>query len=362
MCTIAGYAGNKQAAPILIEMIKKQEYFDGGLSTGIATIHNGKVYTAKVLGDSEELLRSTDAINLPGTVGIIHSRTGNNHITHAHPFTSDDEELALVLNGTLRFTGTEEMLAHERQVMNELSDRGIKIKSAIEPTDENYPLYLKNGMMFHDTEPFALIIGDKVSKVDNEHLREELVKATKETLEDFPQDIITVSVHARLDDTITIGTLNRPMAVGFGDGETFIASCPIAFPDDIQKNPVTFLPPTSVSQVTSEGLHIYTTKMEGVKVEEVDYRKAGIVYKRMEEQLKGQKDNPKSIYDMSLMEGIWKEPYIDCRYSKGEGFFKPICILLYEALYNFHKEGRLHSTLGLMKDNKTKITKFWIED
>ena len=51
MCNISGYAGNKQAAPILVEMLKKQEYFDGGLSTGIATIDDeGNLYYAKVFG------------------------------------------------------------------------------------------------------------------------------------------------------------------------------------------------------------------------------------------------------------------------------------------------------------------------
>ena len=47
MCIIAGYSGNKPAAPILIEMLKKAEYIDGGLSTGIATIHEGKLYMRK---------------------------------------------------------------------------------------------------------------------------------------------------------------------------------------------------------------------------------------------------------------------------------------------------------------------------
>ena len=50
MCIIAGYSGNQNAAPILIEMMKKEEYIDGGLSTGIATIHEGKLYYAKAKG------------------------------------------------------------------------------------------------------------------------------------------------------------------------------------------------------------------------------------------------------------------------------------------------------------------------
>ena len=38
MCNIAGYIGKSQAAPILLEMLRKQELYDGDMSTGIATI------------------------------------------------------------------------------------------------------------------------------------------------------------------------------------------------------------------------------------------------------------------------------------------------------------------------------------
>ena len=69
---------------------KKTEYFDGGLSTGIATIHEGKLYTAKVIDDVDTLLCETDAINFPGTTGIIHSRTGGNLVSiYDFPATTD---------------------------------------------------------------------------------------------------------------------------------------------------------------------------------------------------------------------------------------------------------------------------------
>lgn len=75
MCNIAGYVGTKRAAPILIDMIKREEGLDGGFYTGIATIHEGKIYYAKLTGDADKLVAMTNAPSLPGTVGIIHSRT-----------------------------------------------------------------------------------------------------------------------------------------------------------------------------------------------------------------------------------------------------------------------------------------------
>ena len=47
MCVIAGYAGGRRAAPILIEMLKKVEYFDGGMATGIAYLNPGSVSIPK---------------------------------------------------------------------------------------------------------------------------------------------------------------------------------------------------------------------------------------------------------------------------------------------------------------------------
>ena len=47
MCNIAGYIGNRQAAPILLEMLRRQQPYDGDMSTGIATLHEGKLYYKK---------------------------------------------------------------------------------------------------------------------------------------------------------------------------------------------------------------------------------------------------------------------------------------------------------------------------
>ena len=65
MCNIAGYVGTKQASPILLEMMRAQEGFCGGYYTGIATICEGKLYYAKLTGDTARLEALTEAANLP---------------------------------------------------------------------------------------------------------------------------------------------------------------------------------------------------------------------------------------------------------------------------------------------------------
>ena len=87
MCNIAGYVGERRAAPILLEMLKREEGFEGGYSTGIATLHEGKIYYAKLVGDVDRLTSLTEAASLPGNIGIIHSRSGGREGAEwAHPF------------------------------------------------------------------------------------------------------------------------------------------------------------------------------------------------------------------------------------------------------------------------------------
>ena len=73
MCNIGGYIGSEAAAPILLDMMEKQEGLAGGYYSGIATIADGRLHFAKVVGDFAKLRRETDAERLPGTIGIAHS-------------------------------------------------------------------------------------------------------------------------------------------------------------------------------------------------------------------------------------------------------------------------------------------------
>ena len=140
MCVIAGYSGNRRAAPILIDMIRKIEYFDGGYATGIATIHEGKLYVARAMGNVDMLLRMTNALDLPGTTGIIHSRPGFDFFSTTHPFLDRDEKLALVTNGSFAGTATEKYYAEMRRVADELCDAGIHSRCGEDIKPEGFSL------------------------------------------------------------------------------------------------------------------------------------------------------------------------------------------------------------------------------
>ena len=368
MCIIAGYSGNKPAAPILIEMLKKTEYIDGGLSTGIATVHEGKLYTRKVLGDVDTLLSETDALSLPGTTGIIHSRTGNNYLSHAHPQLSADGNLAAVDNGTMNPVLCEEFAALSNRIMDEFKAKGIEIKSEVgEPL--GYKV-LSNGNGYHETELWPLYIGERVKNSPKERLRDDLADATREIITILPADIITVNVHALVPDTVTLGTVTRPMAVALGDGEAFMCTTALAFPEYVQKRPIVFIPPTTVARVTPHGVNILSTSIEGTKVEQIDFRTARLVREDIEKRLLVGEENAISIYDLPFYtewNEFWQKPLIDCKFKNENVSFplKPFASLIYEGLWSFHKEGRLRMKLGTRKlqdGREKKIVKFWLSE
>ncbi|MBE6701952.1 MAG: hypothetical protein E7585_00850 [Ruminococcaceae bacterium] len=361
MCNIAGYTGNRAAAPILIDMLRREQFIDGGQSTGIATIHQGKLYTAKVLGDVDELLRATDALRFPGTTGIIHSRPTGNLQSHAHPFTSEDGKCALVLNGTLRDVNTPEFYQRSNQIMQGFVDRGFTVKSAYESQSKKSQLALSNGMRYHDSEVYALMIGDMVAKAGGA-TKERMLDAMTDAISALPADIVVLSVHADLPDTVTVGDVTRPMHAGTVGEETYLATTPLAFPEDIAFSHIVQLPPASICQATPGTFTVTGKQIDGVRVEQIDYRVAHEIYARMEKLLKGQKDNPKSLYDVPCFEAwrdVWSEPLVDCKYAKEGGLLKPYATVLYDALWSFHQKGRLHSVLGERKGKP--IVKFWID-
>ena len=359
MCNIAGYTGNRRAAPILIEMIRREQFMDGGQSTGIATIHEGKLYTAKVLGDVDTLLRETDALNFPGTTGIIHSRPMGNRQSHAHPFTDEDGKLAIVLNGTLRDVECEAFYHASNTLMQGYLDRGFTIKSAYESTSKKSQLALANGLHYHDSEAYALFVGDAVS---GNVTAESVAQGMRRAISTLPADIVVLGIHADLPDVITVGDVTRPMAACTAGEETYLATTAMAFPPETVGHPILPLPPTSLAQAMPGSVSIETQAFDGVRVEQIDYRIASVIYGRMEALLKGQSEDPKSLYDMPVYDewrDVWSEPHVDCKYANEGGLLKPYATVLYETLWSFHKEGRLHSITGERKGKP--ITKFWVD-
>ena len=104
MCGIVGYIGNENAAPILLEGLKKLEY-RGYDSAGIAVQSpSNTLQVVKAKGKLTALEDLVCAAAPEGTVGIGHSRWathGEPSVVNAHPHYNSDRTIAVVHNGII---------------------------------------------------------------------------------------------------------------------------------------------------------------------------------------------------------------------------------------------------------------------
>lgn len=357
MCQIAGYAGTRRAAPILVEMLRRQEFIDGGAETGIATISDGKIHMRKVAGCLDVLLRETDALDLPGTVGFIHSRPSGTDAEFAHPFLSSDHCTAVIENGITAQTATPELIERRNRTMAKYFERGDLISSAL-PPQENVRFCLPDGRRYHYIEMYAHFINELV-----EQQHKSVSEALSIAMDEYPIDTVIGVLQVSEPDAITVGKITRPCSVGIGNGEIFFSTFALAFPEDAGKLNVFHLPTATVAKIRANKLSIYPYTFRNFNVENISPKAQACAY-RYQEKILSEADEAHalSIDDLSIRKfwrEMWTEPLIDCKYSTGEGMLKPYVCVTYENLYQFYKEGRLRSVV-CREEGKRPTRKFWI--
>ncbi len=123
MCGIVGFTGTRQAAPVLIDGLRRLEY-RGYDSAGIAVTDGSSIHVAKVKGYVKNLAEMThDGADIKGFAGVGHTRWathGAPNDVNAHPHLSADGRFAVVHNGII------ENYALLRQ---ELADKGYTFLS-----------------------------------------------------------------------------------------------------------------------------------------------------------------------------------------------------------------------------------------
>ena len=104
MCGIVGYTGAQQAAPILLEGLRRLEY-RGYDSAGVAVHGGGGIEMAKASGTVERLAEKIDGgAAMHGVCGIAHTRWATHGAptdTNAHPHLSEHGKFAVVHNGII---------------------------------------------------------------------------------------------------------------------------------------------------------------------------------------------------------------------------------------------------------------------
>jgi len=348
MCNIAGYVGNKQAAPILLEMLRRQQDYDGGLSTGIATVYEGRLYWRKIIGNVDDLINHTDALNLPGTIGIAHTRPGGTPKTyeHAHPFVTMAEDMALVVNGTGKINSKER---NDAALM--LDDEGYFFRSAHD-ADENSKLpRLRNGKAIHGCE-FRVHLIDYYIKQGMSY-----ADALAKTCTVGYNDNVTVILNQNEPNKIFALRTTRPMAALLADGETYIATTRFGFPENIDAE-VMQLPLMHVCEITRDSVKITQSKIEAEPVCEVTPYAYSEAYKRITALLTGKKDEPLYFDDLEFavgrdMKDIWPEQHTLVQDAR----------LVYDVLYQLEQEGRLKSVVRPKPCSSGQVNRkfMWIE-
>ncbi len=192
MCGIVGYVGPRDAAPILIEGLRRLEY-RGYDSAGIAVrTDDGAVFIEKKAGKLTNLTDHLNGDSPPGHPGIGHTRWathGPPNDTNAHPHTDCTGKLALIHNG---------IIENYVEIKARLATEGHRFTSDT------------------DTEVLAHLIETKYTG--------DLVEAVRLALGEVRGAYAIGVMHTDHPDRIVGARMNVPLIVGLGDGEGFLAS------------------------------------------------------------------------------------------------------------------------------------------
>ena len=233
MCGIVGYVGPRDAAPILLEGLRRLEY-RGYDSAGIAVLTDqGDVFVEKRAGKLSNL---TDHLsgngNTPvGHPGIAHTRWathGRPSDTNAHPHADCTGKLALIHNG---------IIENYMELKDRLRADGHKFVSET------------------DTEVLAHLIE---SRYDGD-----LVEAVRLALREVRGAYAIGVMHHDHPDRIVGARMNVPLIVGLGNGEGFLASDVPAILEHTKN--VVILQEGDLADVTRDGVRILD--LDGFEVE-----------------------------------------------------------------------------------------------
>lgn len=347
MCNIAGYAGNKQAAPILLEMLRKQELYDGGMSTGIATIYEGKLHYRSYVGTVEELIKNTDALDLPGTVGIAHTRpSGDKSLPAMHPNINPDKTMALVTNGTTPATKYSYLWSEAADLLDQ---NGYQFVHEGRQPSKVHPHLSRNG---HHVSPAE----SRVHLIDY-HIKQgkTITEAMALTCAALYSDNATVLVNENYPDHFFALRTTRPLFAIMENGETYMATAQFGLPDDLADRAFC-LPLFHACKLSREGIEITSDKMDMEPVAELSPYTYAEAYKRFETLLK----SGKALYFDELefaaddMRDIFPGNHTCIQHAR----------LVYELLWQFDKEGRLKREIRTQQRPHGTRERYymWLED
>ncbi len=190
MCGIMGYVGPQEAAPIIMDGLKRLEY-RGYDSAGIA-ISDGSIRVSKAEGKIVNLEVLLEAEPLAGHIGIGHTRWathGPPSDANAHPHSDPSGEFVVVHNG---------IIENFQDIKDELAAHGSEFTSET------------------DTELLAHLVAREYDG--------DLADAVRKTVALSEGAYAMVVMSSREPEKIIAVRKISPLVIGLGEGETFLAS------------------------------------------------------------------------------------------------------------------------------------------
>ena len=230
MCSIIGYYGKNLAAPILVKGLQKMEY-RGYDSVGVATKSDTEILVKKGVGRVVEVNAKIQLDNLPGMVGIGHTRWathGEVSDKNAHPHPSNSGKIAIVHNG---------IVENYEEIKETLSTKGFKFESDT------------------DTEVLANLIQSNFDELKN--VKQTMMKTVSQLKGHFAFVVIFE------DGTLAAARFHEPLIVGIGKNSHYLSSDVLGF---IEKtDDVIYLDNEDFVIINQNGLNI--SKFDGSEAE-----------------------------------------------------------------------------------------------
>lgn len=194
MCGIVGYIGHREAYPIIINGLKRLEY-RGYDSAGLVLSTGTDFELVKTKGKVSDLEDKSENLDKTPHLGIGHTRWATHGVpndVNSHPHMSNNGRLVLVHNG---------IIENYESIKQLLKDKGY---------------------VFHsDTDTEVLV---NFIQLFQEEQNLNLTDAVRLAL----NEVIGAYAIAVLDkeeaNTIVVGRLGSPLAIGIGENEFFVAS------------------------------------------------------------------------------------------------------------------------------------------
>ncbi|WP_336276756.1 glutamine--fructose-6-phosphate transaminase (isomerizing) [Bartonella sp. CB178] len=230
MCGIIGILGNRHVASSLVDGLKRLEY-RGYDSSGVATVHNGRLRRVRAEGKLvhlEEKLRKTF---LKGSLGIGHTRWATHGAAverNAHPHMT--ERLAVVHNG---------IIENFAELQKELIEDGYSFETET------------------DTEVIAHLITRALKSGLSPR------EAVRTNWKRLRGTFAIVLVFEGEDNLMIAARSGPPLAIGYGQDEFFVGSDAIALAPFVDR--ISYMEDGDWAVITREGVTIYNTENQPVE-------------------------------------------------------------------------------------------------